>query len=169
MHLHSHRCLSQWLHKDLLELEQLAVLILTLCCSPVLVLSKALVLLAMVVVGQGGMKHGLKPEHWGLEMDWIVAFSSLHSFHIGCMQDFINKIAGSGSRLGVSIDSTQYHTLCSCPQCSGGWVGSCQPPASPTTQDQPTAAAGCCMAMSSLLHQLRRPLYHCWCQLCNSL
>ena len=44
---------------------------------------------------------------------------------------------------GISSDSTQYHTLCSCPQCSGGWVGSCQPPASPTPPSRPAYCSSC--------------------------
>ena len=48
-----------------------------------------------------------------------------------------------GLYAGISSDSSQNHTLCSCPQCSGGWVGSCQPPASPTPPPRPAYCSSC--------------------------
>ena len=48
-----------------------------------------------------------------------------------------------GLYAGISSDTFQNHTLCSCPQCSGSCVGSYQPPASPSPPPKPAYCSSC--------------------------
>ena len=121
---------------DLMELEHLAVLILTLCCVTFPVLSKSCWFWFWWGRGCGFV-------------EWSEARPL--GFGLGLNSSFLQSPQSpSGLYAGISSHSSLYHTLCSFPQCSGSSVGTRQPPSSPIPQS--IVAAVCYMAMSSPLH-----------------